>query len=123
MVELTLAPWLFIQVVLFALGISFVVTRSEIGFLVRFSWCYILKGLHLKVRHLASPWSLVTCPPCNSWWGGALLAFLIGGSWFEVLQVAFSTCVVMGILQALAGGDIAPGDDMEAILGLQKKDG
>jgi len=122
MFYLTLTPWVFLQLVLFALGLSYVVTRSEIGFPLRFLWCYVLRGLYRKVGRVVSPWSLVLCPSCNSWWMGLILALVVGGSWFEALQVAFSTCGLMAILQAMAGGDIAPADDMEAILGLQKEE-
>jgi hypothetical protein len=107
-----------VVLVLAVLGISYVVTRSSIGYLPRVCWCLLWRWWHRRFA-LVSPWSLVMCPPCNSWWVGGGLALLMGHGLFQALQVAFTSCGVMALLQQALGGDIAPADDMEKILEVQ----
>ena len=110
-----------VQLVLFALGLSYVVTRSEIGFPLRFVWCLAWRWLYRRIGKVLSPWSLVTCPPCNTWWSAAAVTCWAGYDWYTVVQLAFTACAVMALLQRALGGDIAPADDMESVLGLKEK--
>lgn len=110
-----------VQLVLFALGVTYVVTRSDIAFMLRWLWCRAMKWPYKKINYYIDPWSPVTCPPCNAWWSGAVLAWYADYDWIHVLQFAFTTCVVMALLQRALGGDIAPADDFESILGMKEK--
>jgi hypothetical protein len=114
-------PWdHLVQLIWFALGVTYAITRSEIGFLVRWPWCRATLPLYRRIGRVISPWSLVLCPPCNAWWAGGALAWLAGYDWWTVAQFAFSTLLAMAVLQMLGGGDIAPADDFESILGLKE---
>ena len=98
-------------VLLFALGISCVVAGSKAGYPIRFLWCFTFQ--HRRLRWL---WGVVRCPYCNSFWTGGLLGWLVGSSWFPVVQAAFTTCGVMCIVQAALGGDgVVMVEDYESV--------
>ena len=111
--DATLPFGMLAQLVLFALGISYVITGSKIGYPVRFVWCRLTRWAHNAV---VSPWKLVTCPPCNAWWAGAALAFWAELWWTDILQVAFTACGIVAVVQAALGGDgIAASEDFEEL--------
>ena len=101
-----------IQVVLLALGLTYVITGSVIGYRVRFLWCAVFKW-----QPLSRFQAIVRCPSCNAWWTGAATAFIAGLPLTNVIQLAFTSCGVVALLQAFLGGDgIAADEDMEKIL-------
>lgn len=101
----------FIQLVLFAAGVGWVITGSKIGKLVRILW------------HLATGWlphrplsSLAFCPPCCTWWCGAALALLAGWPWFNILQVAFTASLLMAICNGQWQLEAGDREDIEKLL-------
>lgn len=104
---------LLVQLILFAVGLSYVVTGSLIGFPVRvlgykaFSWCPIPLS------------TIFFCPSCNAWWMGAGLALWADLPWQNVLQVAFTACVVAAVIQ---GQWSLAADDKEQVAAIFKKD-
>lgn len=98
-----------------AFGLTYIITGSAIGFVVRALWC----GVLFRHRYLRKTfWPLVRCPPCNSFWSGAAVGVLFG-PWdpFTVLQVGISSCGVTALIQAILGGDgIAANEDEKDLL-------
>jgi len=89
-----------VQLVLCAIGITAVVTGEKLGYPLRFAWALLLRPRPLRwLRNLA------TCPPCNSFWSGALLAWLAGFCWVEVIQLGLTTLAVVKLYQVWVGGD------------------
>jgi len=110
-----LVPLQFLVVmVLFALGLSAIITGSKIGYPIRFLWCYLTKDW------ARWSWPMVRCPYCNAFWAGVVVAvFTIQEScliWvFQVLQVAITSCGAVRVIQAALGGDgIAMTEDFES---------
>jgi predicted MFS family arabinose efflux permease len=101
----------FLQLVLFAAGIGWVITGSKIGRLARIFW-HVATGW-IPFRPLAS---LAFCPPCCTWWCGAALAFLAGWPWFNVLQAAFTSALLMAICNAQWQLDADDREDIERLL-------
>lgn len=98
---------LLIQLIAFATGLSYVVTGSLIGFPVRvvgwasMKWCPV-------------PLSTVFfCPSCCGWWMGVGLALWAGLPWQNILQVAFTACVVCAIIESQWG---LAADDKQKII-------
>lgn len=85
----------FFEMILVAIGLSYVLSGSVIGRPLRFIWCSTLKHLHLSYF-----WSIMTCPPCNAWWVG-LGVGLAYGLGLNSLALAFATCGVVAIIQAM----------------------
>jgi hypothetical protein len=98
-----------------AVGISYVLTCSVIGYWPRFVWCALLKW-HPATRYW---WNILTCPTCNAWWSGLAVTLAYGsGLWPHGVQVAFTSCGVMAALQARYGWQA--GEDMEVVFGLKE---
>jgi len=97
---------------LWAYGITYVITGSEIGYWLRaLSW--LMLSWSAPTRYLST---IMKCPSCNAWWTGAGIALLVGGSWWAVLQMAFTTCGVAAIIQHVLGGDgIAANENFKEI--------
>jgi len=107
-----------IPIVLFALGISQVITGSQIGYPIRFLFCLVTWKIRLK--HL---WGLVQCPYCNAWWSGAAIAFIYGFCPMQIIQSAFTTCGIMAIINAFIGGNgIAAAEDFEKVFSEMEKE-
>lgn len=101
-----------VVLVLFAVGISAVITGSRIGYPIRFAWCFVFR----RARPL---WGMVRCPYCNAWWAGLVVAILAdpSWSWLAWLQIAFTSCGVVRLFQAWLGGDgIAMVEDFDSTL-------
>ena len=81
-----------VPLVLWALGLSFVITVSTIGRPIRTVGWYVLRYVKLD--------PLVRCPYCNAWWCGLVLAILFECNGWQALQAAFTTCVVSAVIQA-----------------------
>jgi hypothetical protein len=95
----------------FTIGLSYVLTGSKVGYPVRFMVCLLL-----KVVRLTFLWPLVQCPPCFGWWAGLGVGLITGFEIGGAVQLAFTACGVLGIIQAALGGDgIAAGEDFESI--------
>lgn len=93
--------------VLIAVGGSFVVTGSTIGYPLRWL-AYRVLGW---VGH-GPVWldAIARCPYCHAWWEGFAWAWFTGHSLWPSLQVAFAACGVAAVVQAqwsLAAGDEA----------------
>lgn len=105
-------------IILFALGVTYVITGSKIGYPLRFLGCFIL--LKLRLRYF---WNLLTCPPCNAWWSAAVIAAVIGYPIWQVLQLAFTTCGIVAVVQSAIGGDgIAAGEDFADLFGVKESE-
>lgn len=112
MVTLTFLPIeITIQIVLIAIGISYVITGSRIGYPIRFMFCGAL-----NFKGLREFWYLVKCPACNAWWAGAAIAFLAGVTWLQLIAIAFTCCGVVAVIQIALGGDgYAANEDFEEL--------
>ena len=86
----------FIQIVLFAVGITYVITGSSIGRPLRYVWCTLFNRWGLQRM-----WALATCPPCNAWWVGFILAAIYEINLPIMFQMAFTCCGVVAIVQAI----------------------
>lgn len=95
-------------VVLIALGVSYVVTGSEIGFWIRAFWFLFL----FKVPLLRRLIKLSTCPSCCAWWAGLVTAFLSGASLWVALQCSFVSCGLAAVAQGVAGLAAEDEDDI-----------
>jgi hypothetical protein len=84
-----------IRVILITIGITYVLAGSVIGHLPRLVWCTVLKKIHLSYF-----WSIMLCPPCNSWWVG-LAVGLLSGYGVAAWQCAFASCGVVATIQAI----------------------
>lgn len=90
----------FIPIFLLAMGLTYTVVGSKIGYPLRFFGCLILYKIRLSYFK-----NLITCPPCNIFWTAGALSYLLGYDVFQIAQIAFSACGVMAVLQYLLGGD------------------
>lgn len=101
---------------LIAFGITYIVTGSTIGYWFRMIWCALLQWCAFT-RYW---WPVMTCPPCNAFYSGALVGLLVTGSMLKAFEIAIIHLGVVGLLQTFLGGNgIAPTDeDFEEILGL-----
>ena len=127
--------------VLMSAGLAFVVTCTKAGYPIRLLWAAIFRH-----RWFRWTWNLVMCPHCNSWWSGGIVSLLLGYPWYQALQVAFTACGSVFILQralqrdlgfsvkppspgsrwwkgSLLGVSLEPDEDFEEILGLEEEDG
>lgn len=104
-------PSLLLQLVAFACGIGWVITGSVIGKLCRIFW-HVITGW-IPRRPLAS---LAFCPPCCTWWCGAFLAVWAHLPWYNVLQIAFTSCVLMAICNSQWQMDAGDRDEIERLL-------
>lgn len=102
---------LLLQLVAFACGIGWVITGSKIGKLPRVAW------------HVAVGWiprkplsSMAFCPPCCTWWCGAGLALLAELPLLNVLQVAFTSSVVMAVCNLQWQMDAGDREEIETLL-------
>ena len=103
-------------IILVAVGLSAAITGSKIGFPIRFLYCRITWAISPVLRHT---WGLVRCPYCNSFWGGAAVAFLAYGVSWWVVQAAFAALGIMRVTQAVLGGDgIAMVENFKAVFAL-----
>jgi hypothetical protein len=84
------------EIVLVAIGITYVISGSKIGHPLRFIWCWVLDKIHLSYF-----WSIVICPPCNAWWVGLATGWFYGNSIVDSLACAFATCGVVAAIQAV----------------------
>lgn len=99
-------------------GWTYVITGSEIGFIVRFGWCWALQWNKFS-RYF---WALVRCPPCHSWWAGLVVGGFAGEGLSGALQLAFVSCGLVALIQALLGGNgIAAGENFLEAFGLEEK--
>lgn len=100
-------------------GVTYVITGSEIGFPVRCFVCWALKWSAVT-RYF---WALVRCPPCNAWWTGFFAGLYATSSIVQALQVAFGSCGLMALIQAILGGNgIAAGENFKEAFGLTEED-
>ena len=100
-----------VPMILLATGITSVITGSKIGYPIRLSWCALFQW-----KPLRSLWHLVRCPYCNAWWTGGAIALLFDANFIQALQVAFTTCGLIKILQVALGDDgIAMVEDFEGL--------
>jgi len=107
-----------VPLVLFALGVSQVITGSKIGYPIRFLFCLAAWKLKLKVL-----WGLMQCPYCNAWWSGGFLAIIYGFDQIQIMQASFTTCGVMAIINAFIGGNgIAAAEDFEIVFSEMEKE-
>jgi len=107
-----------VPLVLFALGVSQVITGSKIGYPIRFVFCLVTWRLGLK-----SLWGLVQCPYCNAWWSAAFIALVYGFSPIQAVQAAFTTCGVMATINAFIGGNgLAAAEDFEIVFSEMEKE-
>jgi hypothetical protein len=112
-----LDPSITCMLTLVAFGMTYVVTGSEIGFGIRFLWCWMLQWNRVS-RYF---WALVRCPPCNSWWMGLGLGILAGGTATAGFQLAFVSCGFVALIQALLGGNgIAADENFMEAFGLEE---
>lgn len=93
-----------LPLILAALGVSFVITGATIGRPLRFIGWWLLRRARLD--------ALVTCPYCNAWWCGLVLAVVTGHGGWQALQTAFTTCLLAAIVQAQWA--LAANEDFEA---------
>lgn len=108
---------LLLQLILFAIGIGWVITGSKIGKLVRVLG-YACTGW-MPMKPLTS---LFFCPPCCTWWCGAGLAFWAGLPWYNILQIAFTSSFLMAILNAQWQLDAGDKEEIENMLWSGGKD-
>ena len=102
---------LLLQLVVFAVGIGWVITGSKIGRFVRVGW------------HCAMGWfpghylnALVFCPPCCTWWCGFAVSLWARLPFVNALQVAFTSSVLMAICNAQWQMDAGDRDEIEQLL-------
>lgn len=104
-------------IALVAVGLTYVITGSKAGYPFRFITCFIL--LKLRLRYF---WNLVTCPPCNAFWTAGGITLFLGYPLWQVIQLAFTTCGIVAVLQARLGGDgIGAGEDFADLFGVEEK--
>lgn len=105
--------------VIIAAGISIALTCTTAGKIPRVVWCFMWQARWTKWL-----WKLVQCPHCNSFWSGALVAFLAGRPLAWCIAQAFITLAVVFVVQhalLALGHDMTPDEDMEFIVGLKEK--
>ena len=103
-----------IRVCIIAIGISYVITGSQIGFWVRAVWWLVTHRIPL-----ISLDTLAFCPSCNAWWSGLVTAILTGSTWVTSLQCAFAACGLSAIVQIQFG--LAAADE-DKIRGIWRRD-
>ena len=86
----------FFQLILIAVGVTYVIAGSKIGHPIRFVWCWILDKLRLSCF-----WSILICPPCNAWWAGFGVTAFYGHTLLDCLALAFASCGVVAAIQAV----------------------
>lgn len=91
---------------IFAVGLAYVVTGSVIGYPVRVVGRVLTKWCPLPLS------TLFFCPSCNAWWCGLGLGIWAGLPWQNIIQCAFSSCL-LGVIAQQQWGLAA--DDMEDI--------
>jgi len=96
---------LLLELALFAVGIAYVVTGSTIGYLVRVIGYAALSWLPIAAHRV------FFCPPCCAFWCGAGLALWAGCAWQNIIQVAFTACLVGIVVQQQ--WEIAANDEQE----------
>lgn len=107
-----------INIILLTLGISYVITGSRIGYLIRFAFCALTNRKILKEL-----WYLVRCPPCNSWWAGLAVSLLSKASLVQSVAMAFICCGITAVIQHALGGDgLAANEDFEELFGGAEED-
>lgn len=84
-------------ITLIAVGASFVVTGSTIGYPIR--WLFY-KAFGWIGRDPIWLDSIARCPYCHAWWEGLAWAHFSGHSLIESLECAFVACGVAAIVQA-----------------------
>jgi len=131
-----------VTLVIVAVDIALVLTCTRAGYPVRFAWCALLRW-----RYTRWLWSIFLCPHCNAWWSGFGVGLISGHTIIASLQVAFTACAAVLILQrkqqrdfGIAIGEVAedqsrsepqhwvniqgvslePPEDFEEILGLKE---
>jgi hypothetical protein len=104
--------------VLLAIGMAQVVTGSGAGYPLRFVSCLILAKL--RMRWL---WNMVRCPYCCAWWMGLVIGIVTRLEWFQWIQLAFTSCGVMAVIQsALGGNGLGAFEDFDKVFeGLKEK--
>jgi|GEM_PF-6427789 len=102
---------LLLQLVAFACGIGWVITGSKIGKFIRIGW------------HCALGWfpqhylnALVFCPPCCTWWCGFALGLKVGVPFLNVLQIAFTSSLLMALCNAQWQLDAGDREEIETLL-------
>lgn len=110
MIELVDLKYLATVAVL-AVGVSYVITGSTIGYWVRWLWWHAAHRIHLE--------ALAFCPSCNAWWVGLVTAFLTGSPMWVALQCAFGSCGLAAIVQAWFG---LAAEDRKIISGEESND-
>lgn len=83
--------------VLIAVGCSFVITGSTIGYPIRFIAYKALGWIGSDPIWLDS---IARCPYCHAWWQGFGWAWYTGHGFWESLQAAFVACGIAAIVQA-----------------------
>jgi hypothetical protein len=96
MISLISLPELLVLIIV-AVGASFVVTGSTLGYPLRWLAFKILGWVGRGPVWLDS---LVRCPYCHAWWEGLFWAIITGHPIWQSLQVAFAACGVAAIVQA-----------------------
>lgn len=86
--------------VLIATGISLAVTCTKAGYPIRYFWCSLWRW-----RWTRWLWKPALCPHCNSFWSGTAVAWVLGYSWPQILQVAFTALGIVYILQRVIQRD------------------
>jgi len=85
---------------LLAVGASFVLTGSTIGYPLRWLAFRVLGWVGRGTIWLDS---IVRCPYCHAWWEGLAWAWFTGHTIWESLQAAFVACGAAAIVQAQWG--------------------
>lgn len=99
-----------IRVVLIAIGLSYIITGSQIGFWPRVIWWHATSWIPILSLE-----TLVLCPSCNAWWSGLVTALLTGASIDVATQCAIVACVVAAIVQSQFGLAAADEDRIRGI--------
>lgn len=84
-----------------AVGLALVITCTKATYPLRVAWAFVFRPKWLRWT-----WKLVMCPHCNSWWSGGAIALLTGFHWSQALQVAFTTCGIVYMLQRVLQRDV-----------------
>ena len=97
------------------LGLTYVITGSRAGLLLRTVGCYVLRAVRLKFL-----WPLLQCPPCNAWWTGAALAALLYPpsspiDWVNLPVLGFISCGFVAVVNFWLGGQLSANEDFEAV--------
>ena len=111
------APSAVIITALFSLGMTYIITGSEIGFWPRLVWCFLLRW-HPITRYW---WAVVRCPPCNAFWTGFFCFWVALDSFWFAACFAVIQCGLVAVLQKLLGGNgLAADENMHADLGVEE---